>query len=262
LQPRMIWVETPSNPLLRVTDIAAVASVARSCGALLVVDNTFLSPLLQTPIALGADLVVHSTTKFINGHSDVVGGAVVSADGGLHDELDWWANCLGSTASPFDCSLTMRGLRTLAARLRCHEENARAVVGLLAEHPCVRRVHYPGLESHPDHEVACLQQKGFGSIVSFEIAGGEAQLRAFLDRLSLFTLAESLGGVESLVAHPASMTHSSLDPEAQAAAGIHPNLLRLSIGIEHPDDLVRDLGHSLERAVESRKPWLNVAGVS
>jgi cystathionine gamma-synthase len=260
--PKMIWVETPSNPLLRVTDIPAVASIARRHGALLVVDNTFLSPLLQNPIKLGADIVVHSTTKFINGHSDVIGGAVIASDATVYEELAWWANCLGSTASPFDCSMTMRGLRTLQARLRCHEENTREVVKLLDSHPGVKRVHYPGLEAHPDHGLAARQQDGFGSIVSFELAGGESQVRAFLDNVSLFTLAESLGGVESLVCHPGTMTHSSMTPEALETAGITPNLLRLSVGIEHPGDLCRDLEHALERTVMSRKPWLKVASIA
>jgi cystathionine gamma-synthase len=258
--PRVIWVETPSNPLLRITDIAAVVAIAREANALVVVDNTFLSPLLQQPLALGADIVVHSTTKYINGHSDVVGGAVIAADPKLCEELGWWANCLGSTASPYDCAQTMRGLRTLQARLRCHEENARAVAVLLDDHPCVRRVHYPGLPNHPDHALAGRQQQGFGAIVSFELHGGEPQLRAFLDSLDCFTLAESLGGVESLVCHPASMTHSSMSQRDQERAGIKPNLLRLSVGIEHADDLLADLDCALGRAVRSRKPWLGLVG--
>jgi cystathionine gamma-synthase len=259
MRPKLIWVETPSNPLLRVTDIAAVASIAKNCGALLAVDNTFLSPVWQQPIALGADIVVHSTTKYINGHSDCVGGAVVSGDTAVHEELAWWANCLGSTASPFDSAQTMRGLRTLQARLRCHEENASAVANLLARHPGVRRVYYPGLARHPDHAVARRQQQGFGAIVSFELNGGESQLRAFLGRLSCFTLAESLGGVESLVCHPASMTHAAMSARARAAAGIGPGLLRLSVGIEHEGDLLTDLERSLEHATRSRKPWLRIA---
>ncbi|NIP19350.1 MAG: cystathionine gamma-synthase [Xanthomonadales bacterium] len=258
-KPKIIWVETPSNPLLRITDIAAVSKLAKECGALVAVDNTFLSPLLQRPLELGADIVVHSTTKYINGHSDVVGGAVVAADPDLHEELAWWANCLGTTASPFDCAQTTRGLRTLHARMRCHEENARAVGDLLAGHPTVRRVHYPGLASHPDHALARRQQAGFGAIVSFELAGGERQTRAFLESVSCFTLAESLGGVESLVCHPATMSHASMSEADRSAAGISPGLLRLSVGIEHGDDLVADLGRSLERAVRSRKPWLNLA---
>ncbi len=254
--PRMIWVETPSNPLLRVTDIQAVAAIARQHGALLVVDNTFLSPALQQPIALGADIVIHSTTKFINGHSDVIGGAVIAADPELAEELAWWANCLGLTGSPFDAYLAQRGLRTLHARLRCHEENTAAVVGLLDGHPDVEQVHFPGLESHPDHELATRQQDGYGSIVSFELAGGEVALRAFIDHLQCFTLAESLGGVESLVCHPATMTHAAMDSESQAHAGIRPGLLRLSVGIEAADDLVADLQNALDAVTLALRPCL------
>ena len=247
-RPRIIWVETPSNPLLRITDIRAMATIARECGALLVVDNTFLTPLLQQPLSLGADIVVHSTTKYINGHSDVVGGAVVAKTPALLEELAWWANCVGSTASPWDCSQTMRGLRTLHARLRCHEENAQAVVRVLNTHGAVSRVHYPGLSSHPDHHLALGQQSGFGAIISFELKGGEAEVRAFLDGTSLFTLAESLGGVESLVCHPASMTHAAMTREAQHEAGIRDTLLRLSVGIEHMPDLISDVSAALAGA--------------
>ena len=235
-RPRMIWVETPSNPLLRITDIRAMATIARECGALLVVDNTFLTPLLQQPLSLGADIVVHSTTKYINGHSDVVGGAVVAKTPALLEELAWWANCVGSTASPWDCSQTMRGLRTLHARLRCHEENAQAVVKVLDAHSAVSRVHYPGLTSHPDHHLARSQQSGYGAIISFELNGGEAEVRAFLD------------GVESLVCHPASMTHAALTEEAQIEAGINATLLRLSVGIEHTPDLISDISAALVSA--------------
>ncbi len=244
-RPKMIWVETPSNPLLRITDIRAIAALARECGALLVVDNTFLTPLLQQPLSLGADIVVHSTTKYINGHSDVVGGAVVAKTPALLEELAWWANCIGSTASPWDCSQTMRGLRTLHARMRCHEENARAIVRVLDNHIAVRRVHYPGLTKHPDHHLAPAQQSGYGAIISFELDGGELELRAFLDGLSLFTLAESLGGVESLICHPGSMTHAAMTEEAQCEAGIGAGLLRLSVGIEHMPDLINDVSTAL-----------------
>jgi cystathionine gamma-synthase len=260
LRPKMIWVETPSNPLLRITDVEAVARLARRCDALLVVDNTFLSPALQQPISLGADLVVHSTTKLINGHSDVIGGAVVAADAALADELAWWANCLGLTASPFDCYLTQRGLRTLHARLRVHQENTQAVVERLSTHSLVSQVFYPGLPTHPDHELAQRQQGGFGSIVSFELAGGEEALEAFVDALDCFTLAESLGGVESLVCHPASMTHAAMDAAAQAEAGIAPGLLRLSVGIEDPNDLVADLSAALDAAARRLRPRLEVFG--
>lgn len=247
-RPRMVLVETPSNPLLRVTDLAAVARLCREAGTLLVADNTFLSPGWQTPIVHGADVVLHSTTKYLNGHSDVVGGAVIAKTPQLHEQLDWWANCLGLTGAPFDSFLTLRGIRTLAARLRVHAENAAAIVALLDAHPVVAKVYYPGLGSHPGHAIAARQQTGFGGMVSFELAGGEAAVEAFLDGLEHFFLAESLGGVESLVAHPASMTHAAMDPEARRTAGIGDCLLRLSVGIEDAADLVADLAAGLERA--------------
>lgn len=252
--PRVVWVETPSNPLLRITDLRAAAELAHARGALVVADNTFLSPALQRPLDLGADLVVHSTTKYLNGHSDVVGGAVVARDAAAHEELSWWANCLGITGAPFDSYLTLRGLRTLHARMRVHLENADAVVTVLAEHPAVRRVFYPGLADHPGHEIAARQQTGFGAMVSFELHGGEASVREFVREIRLFTLAESLGGVESLVAHPATMTHASMDAPARAVAGISDALLRLSVGIEDHADLAADLRHALDRVVrlESR----------
>jgi cystathionine gamma-synthase len=258
-RPKMIWVETPSNPLLRITDIRAAASLARECGALLVVDNTFLTPLLQQPLSLGADIVVHSTTKYINGHSDVVGGAVVAKTSALLEELAWWANCVGSTASPWDCSQTMRGLRTLHARMRCHEENAQAIVRVLDNHSAVSRVHYPGLRKHPDHHLAQAQQTGYGAIISFELDGGEAEVRTFLDGLSLFTLAESLGGVESLVCHPGTMTHAAMTEEAQRKAGIKTTLLRLSVGIEHLPDLISDVSTALGRTQKMPAVPLKIA---
>jgi cystathionine gamma-synthase len=258
-RPKLIWVETPSNPLLRLTDIREMSVIARECGALLVVDNTFLTPLLQQPLALGADIVVHSTTKYINGHGDVVGGAVVAKDATLLEELSWWANCVGSTASPWDCSQTLRGLRTLHARMRCHQENAREIVRTLANHAAVSRVHYPGLSSHPEHRLAREQQKGFGAVISFELAGDDTQVRAFLNGLSCFTLAESLGGVESLVCHPGSMTHAAMTEAAQHKAGIEPGLLRLSVGIEHSADLVRDISSGLERAARACEATLEFA---
>ncbi len=249
LNPRLVWIETPSNPLLRITDLHAVIEAAHAAGALAVADNTFLSPALQRPIAdFGADVVVHSTTKYINGHSDVVGGAAVAKDAEVHAQLAWWANALGLTGSPFDSFLTLRGLRTLDARLRVHQENTRALVALLDGHPAVRVVHYPGLESHPGHALAARQQHGFGAMLSVELDGGEAAVRAFVDGLRYFTLAESLGGVESLVAHPATMTHAAMSAEARAAAGIGDGLLRLSVGIEHVDDLLADLADALARA--------------
>ena len=246
--PKVVWIETPSNPLLRITDLRFVIEASHKAGALAVVDNTFLSPALQQPIAFGADFVLHSTTKYINGHSDVVGGAVVSKDADQHAQLTWWANALGLTGSPFDSFLTLRGLRTLDARLRVHEENTQALVALLDGHPAVSALHYPGLEGHVGHAVAAKQQHGFGAMLSVELEGGVDAVRAFLDGLQCFTLAESLGGVESLIAHPATMTHAAMSPEARTAAGIGDGLLRLSVGIEHADDLVADIAAALERA--------------
>ncbi|HEU4761673.1 MAG TPA: cystathionine gamma-synthase [Gemmatimonadales bacterium] len=242
---RLVWVETPSNPLLRLTDIRAVSAAAHAAGALVVVDNTFLSPALQRPIELGADIVVHSTTKYLNGHSDVVGGGVVARDASMHQELAWWANCLGLGGAPFDSFLTLRGLRTLEARMRIHIENAGRIAGMLDRHPAVSAVYYPGLPSHPRHELARVQQRGFGAMISFELEGGESAVERFLSRLRYFTLAESLGGVESLIAHPATMTHASMDAEARAVAGISDALLRISVGIEDGDDLERDLEKGL-----------------
>ena len=243
----LVWIETPSNPLLRITDLRATIEAAHAAGALAVVDNTFLSPALQQPIAFGADVVVHSTTKYINGHSDVVGGAVVARDAAVQERLGWWANALGITGSPFDSFLTLRGLRTLDARLRIHEENTRALVDLLAAHAAVRALHYPGLAAHPGHAIAARQQSGFGAMLSVELAHGEACVRAFLDGLRCFTLAESLGGVESLIAHPATMTHAAMSAEARHTAGIGDGLLRLSVGIEHVDDLLDDVAAGLAR---------------
>jgi len=248
-RPRLVWVETPSNPLLRVVDIRAVARSCRLHGAMLVVDNTFLSPAWQQPIPLGADIVVHSTTKYLNGHSDVVGGAVVARTAELHEQLTWWANCIGVTGAPFDAYLTLRGLRTLHARLRAHADNARRVVDLLVSHPAVRTVHYPGLASHPQHALAATQQQGYGAMVSFELHGDTGQVRAFVEGLRHFSLAESLGGVESLVAHPASMTHAAMDLQARRRAGIADTLVRLSVGIEAAEDLLHDLRAGLDRAV-------------
>lgn len=247
-RPKIVWLETPSNPLLRITDIAAVATQAHQTGALVAVDNTFMSPGWQQPVALGADIVVHSTTKYINGHSDVVGGAVIAKDEGLHEELAWWGNCLGITGGAFDAFLTLRGLRTLHVRLRQHGENAGAVAGLLAEHGAVAQVFYPGLETDPGHALAARQQSGFGAIVSFELKEGLPAVARFLRGLECFSLAESLGGVESLVAHPDTMTHAAMDPVARKEAGITPGLLRLSIGIEATEDLLADLRAGLDRA--------------
>jgi cystathionine gamma-synthase len=246
-KPAVVWIETPSNPLLRITDLRFVVDAAHKAGALVVVDNTFLSPALQTPIEFGADVVVHSTTKYINGHSDVVGGAIVARDAALHETLGWWANALGLAGAPFDSFLTLRGLRTLDARLRVHQGNAAELAELLERHPAVAKLHFPGLASHPGHALAARQQRGFGAMLSFELAD-ESRVRAFLDGLQCFTLAESLGGVESLVAHPATMTHAAMAPDVRAAAGIRDGLLRLSVGIEHVEDLRADLLAGLERA--------------
>ena len=248
LKPALIWLETPSNPLLRITDIAEVCRLAKALGALVAVDNTFLSPVLQRPIELGADLVIHSTTKFINGHSDVVGGAVIAANETLLEGLTWWGNALGLVGAPFDSFLTLRGLRTLDARLRVHQQNAAAVAEILGEHRAVSRLHYPGCVGHPGHAIARKQQDGFGSLISFELAGGEDAVRRFVCGLECFSLAESLGGVESLVAHPSTMTHAAMDEPAKKLAGVDPGLLRLSIGIEHEADLVSDLIAALDRA--------------
>lgn len=241
----LVWIETPSNPIMRVVDIAAIAKRAKAAGARVAVDNTFLSPALQKPIAYGADYVVHSTTKYINGHSDVVGGAVVAAKAEDVEQLVWWANCTGVTGAPFDSWLTLRGLRTLGVRLERQQRSAGKIAAWLAAHPRVSAVYYPGLKSHPTHGIAARQQSGFGAMLSFEIDGGEREVRAALERLNVFTLAESLGGVESLVAHPASMTHASMAPEARRTAGIGDTLLRLSIGLEHEDDLLADLEGAL-----------------
>lgn len=248
-QPKMVWLETPSNPLLRVVDIAAIASQSHEVGALVVVDNTFLSPILQQPLLLGADIVIHSTTKYINGHSDVVGGAVVAKDAEVGELLHWWSNTLGLTGSAFDSYLTLRGLRTIAVRMRQHQANAQQVLALLTRHRAVDKVYYPGLADHPGYEIALKQQKGFGSMLSFELKGGEAELIAFLNALEYFSLAESLGGVESLVAVPATMTHRAMEPAARVEAGVKDTLIRLSVGIEDGDDLVADIQAGLDAAI-------------
>ena len=245
---RMIWVETPSNPLLRLSDIKALAQVAKAAGALLVVDNTFLSPVLQRPFEAGADLVVHSTTKYLNGHSDVVGGVVVSAPGrlALTQQIQSVNNLLGTSQAPHDCFLVLRGLKTLPLRMRQHEATAQVLAEYLAAHPAVGKVHFPGLPSHPQHELAKRQQRGFGAMLSFELKeGGNARLNHVLRRLRWFTLAESLGGVESLVAHPASMTHASMTPAARKKAGITDDLIRLSVGLEDVQELRADLEYAL-----------------
>ena len=246
--PKIILAETPSNPLLRVVDIEKIAGIAKDSGSLLAVDNTFLSSALQNPIEFGADLVIHSTTKYINGHSDVVGGCVVAASDELAEQIAYWANCIGITGAPFDSFLTLRGIRTLHPRIKQHEESASLIANVLNDDHRVNRVYYPGLASHPGHEIAKRQQRGFGGMVSFEIDGDENAIRAFVENLQFFSLAESLGGVESLVCHPASMTHSPVGDEALAIAGIGKNLIRLSVGLESSEDLVEDLIAALEKA--------------
>ena len=260
IRPKIVWIETPSNPLLRITDIEAIAEAAHEAGALVVVDNTFLSPAGQSPFSLGADIVLHSTTKYINGHSDVVGGAVLASDVALVEELVWWANCLGLTGSPFDSFQTLRGLRTLNVRYRQHEQNAAAVAEFLQQNKLVKSVCYPGLASHEGHELAARQQKSFGAMISFELDVSADEIPAFLEPLRLFTLAESLGGVESLVAHPASMTHAAMSEEDQQAAGISQGLLRLSIGIEHVDDLLADLEAGFQ-AVDRQRGQRKLVGI-
>lgn len=243
--PSLIYLETPSNPLLRVVDIASIASHAKLVGAEVAVDNTFLTPAIQKPIALGADYVVHSTTKYLNGHSDVVGGAVVTASADKAETLAKWANVVGTVGAPFDAWLTLRGLRTLFPRMERQQETAAAIAAVLVEHPGTGAVHYPGLSSHNGFATASMQQNGFGAMLSFELLGGLDVVRQFLGRLTLFTLAESLGGIESLVAHPATMTHADMGCDARHKAGINENLIRLSIGLENSQDLIADLKQAL-----------------
>ena len=242
----LVWIESPSNPLLRITDIREVVRVAHAAGAKVAVDNTFLSPVLQQPLSLGADLVVHSMTKYLNGHSDVISGAVVAATPEDATQLAWWANALGMTGTAFDSFLVLRGMRTLHARMMIHEQNANELARWLQSQAAVRRVLYPGLKDHPGHNIAEAQQSGFGAIVTIELAGGLAAVEKFVGQLQLFSLAESLGGVESLVAHPATMTHAAMEPSARAAAGLTDGLLRLSVGIEAVEDLREDLAQALQ----------------
>jgi cystathionine gamma-synthase len=252
IKPKVVWIETPSNPILRLTDIEAVVKIAKQAGALVAADNTFLSPALQNPIKFGVDIVVHSTTKYINGHSDVVGGAVIARTTELGDELAWWANNIGITGAPFDSYLTLRGLRTLNVRLKQHQENALAIAKYLEQSEYVSQVYYPGLESHPQHELAKKQQAGFGGMVSFDIKGGLSDSAAFLTSLKSFSLAESLGGVESLICHPATMTHAGMDAQARLEAGVGDTLIRISVGIEELDDLLADLEHAFKSTASSQ----------
>lgn len=243
---KAIWIETPSNPLLNLTDIAAVVEIARSRGILTIADNTFLSPYFQRPLESGVDIVVQSATKYLNGHSDVVSGAVIARDAELGQRLADLANALGTTASPIDSWLVLRGVKTLAYRMEGHQSNAIKVAEFLESHPRARRVYYPGLASHPQRELACRQMSGFGGMVSFELDTHAVDPRRFVERLQVFRLAESLGGVESLICQPWSMTHLSMPEEARLAGGITPALFRLSVGLEDADDLLADLGRGLE----------------
>jgi cystathionine gamma-synthase len=250
LKPALILLETPSNPLLRVVDITDICQKAKRIGAQVAVDNTFLSPVLQQPLTLGADFVIHSTTKYINGHSDVVGGVIIAKDETDATDLAWWGNCIGSTGTAFDSYLTLRGIRTLSARMRVHEENSMEILECLKTQSLVGTIYHPSLPEHPGHEIAKRQQSGFGAMLSFELNGSLERLKAFVSALQLFSLAESLGGVESLIAHPGSMTHRAMSDEAQAEAGLNPTLLRLSVGIEDSRDLIEDLEQAFIKAAE------------
>ncbi|HMA98159.1 MAG TPA: cystathionine gamma-synthase, partial [Wenzhouxiangella sp.] len=246
-QTKMIWVETPTNPMLKLVDISGVAEIAHAAGARLVVDNTFATPMLQQPLTLGADIVVHSVTKYLNGHSDMVGGAVVVKDGDLAEELAFLQNSAGGIQGPFDAFLVMRGVKTLALRMQAHCENAQRIAEWLVTRPEVNNVVYPGLSDHPQHALAGRQMKGFGGMVSFDIGGDLSRARCFLENTRLFALAESLGGVESLVNHPAIMTHGSVPKDRREALGITDTLIRLSVGVEDCDDLMDDLRTALEK---------------
>ncbi|WMN78743.1 O-succinylhomoserine (thiol)-lyase [Vibrio parahaemolyticus] len=249
-KPKLILLETPSNPLVRVVDIAAVCEKAKQVGALVAVDNTFLTPVYQKPLDLGANFVIHSTTKYINGHSDVIGGVVITKTEAHAEELAWWGNCIGATGTPFDSYMTLRGIRTLGARMRVHEESSQHVLNYLQQQALVAKIYHPSLPDHPGHEIAKKQQSGFGSMLSFEFAGSFEQLKVFVKELELFSLAESLGGVESLICHPASMTHRAMGEEALAEAGVSHQLLRLSVGLEDAQDLIADLDQAFVKAAQ------------
>ncbi|CAE6889124.1 COG0626 Cystathionine beta-lyases cystathionine gamma-synthases [Vibrio sp. B1REV9] len=247
-KPKLILLETPSNPLVRVVDIAAVCEKAKQVGALVAVDNTFLTPVYQKPLELGADFVIHSTTKYINGHSDVIGGVVITKSEEHAEELAWWGNCIGATGTPFDSYMTLRGIRTLGARMRVHEESSQQVLAYLQTQSLVAKIYHPSLPEHPGHDIAKKQQSGFGSMLSFEFAGSFEQLKVFVKELDLFSLAESLGGVESLICHPVSMTHRAMGDVALAEAGVSQQLLRLSVGLEDAQDLISDLEQAFTKA--------------
>ena len=241
-----IWIETPSNPLMRVTDIAAVCGIAQEADAITVADNTFMTPYLQRPFDLGVNVVVHSTTKYLNGHSDVVGGCVITREPQHAERIDYITNALGVTCSPFDAWLVLRGVKTLGPRLEAHQRAALALAQFLSEHPAVERVHFPGLPDHPQHELAKRQSTGFGGMLSFEVRGGRQAAERVMTETELFLMAESLGGVESLIEYPWTMSHASIPEEARRAAGITESTLRVSVGIEHPDDLIADLQRLLD----------------
>ena len=243
---RMLWLETPSNPLLNIVDIEMAVEVARRHNLLTVIDNTFATPYFLKPIEYGIDLVVHSTTKYLNGHCDVVGGAVVTTTDELSERVQFLLNAMGTCASPFDCWLVLRGIETLPVRMKQHQENAFAVANYLKKQPAVERVYYPGLESHPGHKIARRQMTGFGGVVSFELKGGLEAVKSFLKRIKVFALAESLGGVASLAEHPATMSHASMPPEHRLKVGITDELIRLSVGLENADDLLEDLKKALK----------------
>jgi cystathionine gamma-lyase len=244
---KLLWLETPTNPLLKICDIRAVAQITKKHSIILVVDNTFLSPYFQNPLDLGADVVVHSSTKYIGGHSDVLGGSLMLSDDALYEKIKYKQNAIGAVPSPFDCFLTMRGIKTLSLRMERHEQNALQIAKYLQDHPKVKRVVYPGLKSHPQHALAAQQTKGFGGIISFEITGAREEAKNFVQSLKFFALAESLGGVESLIELPASMTHSSLTAEERNKIGISDLLIRMSVGVEDARDLIDDIAQGLEK---------------
>lgn len=241
---KMIWLETPTNPLMKLCDIKAISNIAKKKKIIVVVDNTFMSPYLQKPLALGANIVVHSTTKYINGHSDSVGGAIMLSDNGVYKKLKFNQNAVGAIVSPFDSFLVMRGIKTLAIRMEKHNENAIRIAKYLENHPKIKKVNYPGLKNHPQHNLAKKQMSGFGGMLSFDIRGGIKEAKRFLKKLKIFALAESLGGVESLIEHPASMTHASIPKNEREKIGITDSLIRVSVGIENVEDLIGDLDNA------------------
>ena len=245
---KMLWIETPTNPTLKLIDIAKASEIARAKGIMTIVDNTFMSPYFQRPLELGADVVLHSTTKYINGHSDVVGGVLVTSDQEIATKLAFLSNSMGGACGAFDAFLSMRSLKTLALRMRQHEISAKEIAKYLSKHPKIEKVVYPGLESHPQHALARSQMHGFGGMITFYMKGGLSNARTFLESVQLFSLAESLGGVESLIEHPAIMTHASVPPENRKALGIDDGMVRLSVGVENLEDLIHDLEHALSRA--------------